>query len=260
MERIGETRPRGINRNGLRTWGILIVLTGLVGRGLLQGHILGIGSVTSQELLDVMNSSQEMMIIATMSLVLQVLETCAVPLFALMLAEGFIHTSSLKDYILRVAGCAVLSEIPYDLAMSGKLFDFSRQNPVFGMVLSLILLYLFARFEGKGIGKFLIKVLFVICAVIWTQMLSIDLGAGLVLVVWPMYVFRNKPMYRNLVAAAMSMLGMTTSLFFVMAPMGCLMLHFYNGEQGDEEPNRIVKYLTYPALALVIGLVGVFVL
>ncbi|MBQ9149114.1 MAG: hypothetical protein IJX69_06065 [Oscillospiraceae bacterium] len=260
MERIGETRPRGINRNGLHTWAILLALTGLVGRGLLQGHILGIGSITSQELLDVMNSSQDMMIIATLSLVLQVLETCAVPLFALMLAEGFVHTSSRRDYVLRVAGCALISEIPYDLAMKGKLFDFSSQNPVFGMVLSLVLLYLFSRFEGKGFVKFIIRLAFVFCAVIWTEMLSIDLGAGFVLVVWPMYVFRDKPLYRNLVAAAMSMVGMTTSLFFVMAPMGCLMLHFYNGEQGDEEPNRIIKYLTYPALALAVGLVGMFVL
>ena len=89
-------------------------------------------------------------------------------------------------------------------------------------------------------------------------MLRIDLGEAVVLLVWPMYAFRNKPMYRNLVGAIMSMICSIFSLFFVMAPFGCLFLHFYNGEKGEVEANRILTYLAYPAAILILALAGMF--
>ena len=97
MERITDTRSKGINRNALRTWALMLAVAGLVGRGLIQTHILGVGSVTSEQLLEMMNASSQTMILATVSLVLQLAETMAAPLFALLLAEGVTHTSDLKQ-------------------------------------------------------------------------------------------------------------------------------------------------------------------
>lgn len=260
MERISETRSKGLNRNGLRTWAMLIAVAGLVGRGLLQNQIMGMTTITNEELLALLNGSSDMMVLATISLVLQVVETCGVPMFALLLAEGFVHTSSYKNYVLRVAGCAIVSEIPYDLLMSGSFLDLSRQNPVFGMVLGLVVLYFFRSYAGKGIVKFLIRVLVVILAMVWSNMLGIDMGSPIVLLVWPMYVFRDKPMYRNLIAASMAIVCTLFSMFFVMAPMGCLMLHMYNGEKGEVEPNKIVTYLAYPVITLVLALGAMFLI
>lgn len=254
MERISETRTKGLNRNGLRTWAMLIAIAGLIGRGVIQNHLMGLAGMNNTELLAMLDGNPNMMVLATAALVLQVVETCAVPMFALLLAEGFIHTSSYKNYVLRVAGCALLSEIPFDLLMSGKIFDLSRQNPVFGMVLGLVVLFFFRYYEGKSLLKVLIRILVVLLAMIWCNMLHIDMGTALVLVVWPMYVFREKPMYRNLMAASMAIVSSLTSAFFVMAPMGCLMLHLYNGEKADVEPNKVLTYLAYPVIVLVLAL------
>jgi len=38
------------------------------------------------------------------------------------------------------------------------------------------------------------------------------------------------------------------------SPMGFLPVHLHNGEQGGE--NRLVNYLSYPAVLLVIGLIA----
>lgn len=254
MERIRENRSKGMNRNGLRTWALLLAVAGLVGRGVIQNHIMGVGSITNEELIALMDSSETMMVLATVSLVLQIVETCAVPMFALMLAEGFIHTSDLKSYALRLTGCALVSELPYNLLMSGKLFDMTSQNPVFGMVLGLVVLMFFSRYKGKELKKILIRVLVVVCAMLWAKMLRIEMGIPIVLLVWPMFVFRHKTMYRNLIAASMAVACTLYSMFFLMAPMGCLMLHSYNGEKGEEEPGKILTYLAYPVITLVLAL------
>ena len=37
-------------------------------------------------------------------------------------------------------------------------------------------------------------------------------------------------------------------MFYMASPMGFLAVHLYNGEKGEQ--NRLVNYLTYPALLL----------
>ena len=80
-----------------------------------------------------------MRILATIALVCQAVSTCAVPIFAFLLVEGFLHTSDWKRYLTRVSLMALAAEIPYNLAMSSKLIDLSSRNPAFGLVLSFVL-------------------------------------------------------------------------------------------------------------------------
>ena len=44
------------------------------------------------------------------------------PIFAFMIVEGYFHTKSLKKYICRLLIAAVLSEIPFNLAMGSSIF------------------------------------------------------------------------------------------------------------------------------------------
>lgn len=252
MERLREKQPTGISGSTLRKWAQLFLAAGVIGRGVLQRYLLGIGSVTAEELVQAMQSSDSTMLIVTVSLVLQAMETCALPIFAFLVVEGFQHTSQFKEYLLRVLGAALLTEIPYNLAIGGAVLDFGSRNPVFGTVLVLITLHFYQRYSEKSAKNFGIKALVTLAAIVWGEILGIEFGAAMVIVSCVLWACRKKPMYRNFAGVAASMVCSLTSLFFMASPMAFLPIHFYNGEQGTE--NRVGNYLFYPVLLLVVGL------
>ena len=257
MERLREKRTSGISTSVLRAWGMFLLAVGVIGRCILQHELLGVGSVSTEELLEIMQSSQYAMLLASLALVLQALETCAVPIFALLLVEGFQHTTSYKNYLLRVVGAAFLSELPYNLAMSGQLLDTSSRNPMFGLVFGLLVLYFFNLYQTKSAQNVLIKAVVAFAALLWPLMLNVDFGFELVVAVCVLWVFRKKPMYRGFIGATAMILCSLLSPFFLAAPMGFLATHFYNGEKGSG--NRWINYLFYPAMLLLVGLLAKFV-
>lgn len=252
MERLGNTRPSGLHAGNLRAWGMLFAIAGIVSRSILQNRMLGVGLHSMQELMELMQASDTAMAIATVALVLQAVETVAVPIFAFLLAEGFLHTSDWKKYLLRVVGLAVLTEIPYDLAMNGKVLEFGSQNPVFALVLGLVMLYLFERFAGKK----LICVVMAVAGILWAVMLKVDHGVPLLLMLCVIRLFKTKRMFMGFSGMAAAALCTGISPFYLAAPMGFLAIHFYNGERGNS--SRLVNYLFYPVTLLVIGLVAMF--
>ena len=231
---------------------MLFAVAGIVSRAILQNRMLGVGLRTMQELAALMQADDTAMIVATIALVLQAVETVAVPIFVFLLAEGFIHTSDWKKYFARVACLAVLTEIPYDLAMNGKVLEFGTQNPVIGLVLCMVLLYLWKRFEGKK----LLCVVMALAGLAWALMLKVDHGIPMILMICVIHLFRNKRMFMGFSGMAAAALCTAISPFYIVAPMGFLGIHFYNGEEG--ESNRLVNYLFYPVLLLAIGLVAKF--
>ena len=254
MERLRTEQPKGLSRSGLRKWGMFFVILGIFGRSILQNRYLGITQITGEQLLAVMESTPGAMIAATAAIAMQFVETCAAPIFCLLLADGYAHTSNAGKYFTRVLSVAAISEIPYNFAVTGNLLDMSSRNPVFGIVISLILLYLYDHFAARKAGNWLINIGVTFAALIWCRMLSIEYGACCVLISAVFWAFRNKPNLRNLMGGAAAMVCSLFSLFFMASPMGMLVIHFYNGEKDEE--NRLIASLFYPIALTVIGLAG----
>lgn len=258
MEAKTNERRSGLTGQGLRVWGFLFLVLGIVGRSIFQNKLLGVGQVSGAQLLELMQGSDNAMIYATVALILQAVETCAVPVFAFLLFEGFQHTSSFKLYVLKVAALAVISEIPYNLAISGNALDTTSRNPVFGLLVALILLYLYDYLREASMQNRLIKVLVFVAAMLWAAMLKINAGMPIVLVVCVLWAFRKRPVYRNVAGATAAIVCTLGSPFYLASPMGFMAVHFYNGEKG--EGKWLVNYLAYPVLLLVIGLIARLVL
>lgn len=65
----------------------------------------------------------------------------AFPIFAFLIVEGYFHTKNLKKYIGRMLLFAVLSEIPFNLAMGSRLFYPIHQNVLWSFLISLGLIH-----------------------------------------------------------------------------------------------------------------------
>ncbi len=259
MEILGnQQKSTGISANALRIWGMVFLAAGIVGRGVLQNHILGFSGMNTQQMLEVMQSSEAAMNLATLSIALQAVETCAVPVFVMLLVEGVMRTSDRRQYFLRVLGLALLTEIPYNLAMGRGVLDFGSRNPVFGLVLGFVLIYFYDRYKDRGFQNVLIKILVTAAALVWVKMLNIEFGGSTLLILIVLWPFRKKLLYRCFIGASAAMVCAVISPYFLAAPMSFLAIHMCNWERNED--NRIVNYLMYPALLLLAGMVAIFVL
>lgn len=254
MERLRTERPLGLTRAGMRKWGMLFVLLGILGRGILQNRYLGLVNLDNEQLLQALFEKPDAMIFATAALILQFVECCAVPIYCMLLAEGFTHSSHTGKYLLRVLGIALLSEIPFNFVMSARFFDMSTRNPAFGIAVSIVTLYLYEYFRANTFPNILMKILVTFAAFVWCGILKIEGGICCVIITLAFWWFRRKPMFRNLAAGAAAMVSCLFSIFYLAAPMGILVVHFYNGEKGEE--NRLFSYLFYPAALTLCGIIG----
>ena len=73
----------------------------------------------------------------------------AFPIFAFMLVEGYFHTKNLKKYALRLLLFALLSEIPFNLAMGSSVFYPVHQNVLWSFLISLGLIHWNERVKKK---------------------------------------------------------------------------------------------------------------
>lgn len=246
---------KGSDAASLRKWAILFMAVGLVGRAILLGGILDMNSMNGAELMSALDNSGAMTV-AGAAIFCGIIETCAVPLFAFLLVEGFLRTSRFEKYLLRVACLAVVSELPYNLAISGRLLDLSSRNPAFGLVICLVMLFFWNRYGEKSVKNILMKVLTFLAAFLWCLMLHIDQGICIVVFVAVLWAVRAKSNFRSLTAFAGAMICTLFDFFYVGACLSCIMLHRYSEERGEQ--NRIVSYAAYPVLLLVLGIAAKF--
>lgn len=258
MERLNDRRVvqhSGITANGIRMWAMFLLAAGVIGRSIIQLRIFGVGSATGEELLAIMEKDQKMTYLAAISVILQACEACAASIFAFLLTEGVLKTADMKAYVLRVAGVAILSEIPYNLAFSGKWFDFSSRNPAFGLLICLVMLWFYKSFPGFRGTNLLYKIAATVGAVLWCSMLDIAHGICVVFIALTLWAFQRKPQMRVYAGAIAAILCSIISPFYMIAPVAFLLLHSYNGEKGESNPT--LNYLSYPVMLIVITLIGV---
>lgn len=170
------------------------------------------------------------------------------PVFTFLLVEGFLNTSDYRRYLCSMAAAALVSEIPYDMAMEGKFADWTSQNAMVSMCICLLMLHFLQMFqERKGIGSHMAKFAVVLGAVLWVTLLRAQYGLCLVLLTAVFYLFYTKNVWKTV-------LGIIVSLLYVTGPLAFYLIGCYNGKRNDRVP-KYVYYVFYPLHLLVFALI-----
>lgn len=209
-------------------------------------------------------------------------------LFAYLVSEGFVHTKSRLKYLLRLGLFAIVSEIPFDLAFSGQLIDYSSQNIFFTLFISVLVLAVW-EWVGENIRRLCKSrerrdAYQCICtgALRMAQSGAVLLGCGAalalrtdykymgVLLIFTFYILRDKPPFVKIMPAACVMFlgtwsanmlryagAYTTSYLFwfsmreLYGLFAFIPIAMYDGTKGRQLP-KAVCYGFYPVHLLVL--------
>ena len=198
----------------------------------------------------------------------------AFPIFAFLLVEGYFHTSDLKGYARRLFLFALLSEIPFNLAMGSSLFYPIPQNVLWPFLMALGFLHWNekAKASGKLWKRILVGILSVILGYLSGILTMADFYQAGILTVLVFYFFRGNTWqkragqllclwYLNVemlsgFAYELHVFGETIFLTRQgLALVALLPIWLYRGRQGHHSKGfRYFCYAFYPAHLLILGL------
>ena len=193
----------------------------------------------------------------------------AFPIYCYLLVEGFLHTRNVKKYGLRLLLFAFLSEIPFDLALKGEIWDTSYSNVFFTLVIALAAMWLFSYIETfaefwkeKEWDSFLGTLVVALAGITVVAflggfaeiVLKTDYGFAGVLSIVIMYLLRRSKELSF--AAGILVLTVFSSSTEILALCMMYPLTRYNGERGKSI--KYVFYAFYPVHLLVLAIICIW--
>ncbi|MGN0478495.1 MAG: TraX family protein [Hominenteromicrobium sp.] len=202
----------------------------------------------------------------------------AFPIFAYGIAQGCRAARSPKRYLLRLALFAVISEIPYNLALSAesvKFQYFAFHNVFFTLLLGALCCCIYSFFRSKGMAW--VSFVPILCSVLLAELFEMDYGGfGVIFILAPCIFHKTK-------TARIVSLGLVAVVFYVFyakftglgqypfmwmdpqgrsfsqfwdligALAGVALLALYNGQKGTRY-HKWTFYIIYPAHLLLLYL------
>lgn len=251
-QKINVTRKKRrlleLSGSTLKWIGLALVSLGTFSVAVLQRGVLQLDGYTNQTLYAALQPGSELFGTVSAAVACTLLSALALPVYAKLVYEGWKHTSDIKRYLLRLALCALVSEIPYDLAYRGTWFDPAAQNPVWGLLLTALMLEIIKRYgERPGVIGVVLKALFITAAAVWATLCQSQLGVMFVLLAALQYCFEG-----SMVATMLG--GIALTLLQFPAPFGMLAIYWYGGRPGKTP--RWLFYVLYPAQLVLFALCG----
>jgi len=248
-DRMGLWSMPQISVNALKLIGTVLAVLYFFSASVVQNGILRVSDYTAEQLNDLLAADGQAMLWAGIGSIGSVIGVIRIPIFAYLLVLGVEHTSDLRRYALTVLLFAAISEVPYDLAMTGQQWNWSEQNSLWTVLITLVMLWLLKRFQGKGMVPLLLGFLFTAAGCFWAIFLHCKFGGGFVLIAAVLFMLRE---HRGVSFG----LGALISLIYATAPLGFVLTALCDGQRRDM--GRFGKYIYYAVYPVMLVLFAVW--
>lgn len=187
------------------------------------------------------------------------------PIMCYFIAQGYVHTRSLKKYLIRMLAFTLISQIPYSLESSGRI-NFTSWNVIYTLTLGLIAIYAYDKIKNKIVKWF---------AIIGIGILAIPgdwmfFGIAFCLI---FYIHRENFKMQCIgiicvglseiilmtIAAAVTGNDIVTTILHGLFQLSIIfslpVLYLYNGEKGGGKLSRWAFYIFYPLHLMILALI-----
>ncbi|MDE7219704.1 MAG: hypothetical protein K2O45_08805 [Oscillospiraceae bacterium] len=229
-----------ISVNTLKMIGTILMVLYFFSASVVQNGILHMSDYTTDQLNELLAADGRMMLWAGIGSVGSVVGVMGVPIFAYLLVLGVEYTSDLRRYAAAVLIAAFVSEIPYDLAMSGQMWNWLEQNSLWTVLITLVMLWLLRRFQGPGMVPLLLSFFITAAGCFWAVFLRCKFGGGFVLIAALLYLLRGHK-------GVSYGLGALVSLIYATAPLGFVLVALCDGQRRSMgQWGKYAYYALYP--------------
>ena len=237
-----------ISVNVLKIAGALMLTLYFFSVSVIQNGILNVNSYSPAELSELLASDPKAMLWAGIASVGEIVGMMAISIYAYVLVQGVEHTSDKKKYILSVLAFAVISEVPYDLAVYGRVWDWDSQNTLWAVLIALVTLCLMKYVEGRGVMTYVLSAVAALGGCLWAVL--INCKYGFVLIASVLFLLRE---HRTVSLIA----GVGVSLVYMTASMGFILISLCNGERTTRD-SKLGKYAYYAYYPLILALMALW--
>lgn len=178
----------------------------------------------------------------------------AFPLYCFLLTQGYIHTRDRRAYARRLVLLALLSEIPFDLLIFGRLSSAVEQNALFSLLLGLTALYAVDRYESEP-EKAALGVMAVFVVSMLSRVSYGWLGIALCLFFYKAQGSRARQALCIIPIEAVYCLSLSLSgvqggwvMISLCAMLAAIPVYLYSGKPGAR--NKLLSFLFYAAYPL----------
>jgi hypothetical protein len=209
------TRKKGITGNALKMIAVITMLIDHIGAVVIENGIL---KYQNPLLMQTILATPEGARWSIINFILRTIGRIAFPVFCFLLVEGFFHTRDVKKYGIRLLVFALISEIPFDLAVFDSWFHPGYQNAMGDPLRQFLAI-------GAGCGA--------------SILLKSDYNIYGIFLILVIYIFRDNKKLQAVFT------GITSALIsvscFGAGALSLVPIHMYNGKKGE----RNLKYLFY---------------
>lgn len=146
----GETGKKGISGSTIKIIAVIAMLIDHTAAVVMLRQILanGLRNAAMGGQAQIINWLQENAVLYYGYQIMRMIGRLGFPIFCFLLVEGFQRTRNVKKYALRLGLFALISEIPFNLAITGNLWHTGYQNVYFTLLLGLLALCAYSFFAG----------------------------------------------------------------------------------------------------------------
>ncbi|MDE6281625.1 MAG: conjugal transfer protein TraX [Oscillospiraceae bacterium] len=238
-----------VSVNTLKIASAILLTLYFFSAAVIQNGILHVNSYTPTQLNELLGGDPQAMLWAGIASVAEIVGMIAIPIYAYLLVQGVEHTSSIGKYALSVLIFAIISEVPYDLAVYGQVWSWETQNPLWAVFIALVSLCLMKYVEGRGAASYALGAVAALGGCLWTTLINCKFGWGFVFIAAVLFLLRK---WRTISLIA----GVGASLVYITAAMGFILISICNGERREDESwvSKYAYYAYYPIVLLLMAL------